>query len=375
MADGRWRMAFACCVLLFAACEKREAPQPSPAANTVSDDDIDFDELGGPNLLSLARGASVVSRTAEQMLEASAVHAIDGDWLTAWRSAPAGPEQTLVFSLPARARIERIGVVVPSQSETPQRVRFEASGDGVAWREITTLAPEPRRDPQLAAVPPFEASYIRVQTLGTQPYFTSIRSVIAKGQELAAPVQPPIEGCWRINGMPARFTRRGTSVAGVIGNDPPMYVLGGTDGRIVRLTWLRGPMWGPAIVTLDPQRRALSGERWHETVRFANSGDGWFGTPLECGSNAAAFPNETEIAAAILKQAGTWTAYGDSALDTIAALIARAPGQRFEIVVPSAAKREAVLARGIRVPIRVAAPQTINETQRVMADGVALHAR
>jgi len=366
----------ACCVLLvLAACGRAEAPA-LPAENAMVADDVDLDNAGGANLLSLARGASVISRTAEQTLESSAAHAIDGDWLTSWRSSPGGPEQTLVFSLAARARVDRVGIIAPQDAEAPSQVRFDASDDGVTWREIKTLSIKPQRAPQLVNVPPFEAQYLRVQTAGGGPY-TSIRSVLAKGTEVAPPRQPPIEGCWRINGTPARFSRRGTSVSGVIGSDPPMYVLGGTDGRAIRLTWLRSAMWGPAIVTLDPQRRALSGERWHEAVREQNSGDGWFGTPLECGSDAAAFEsggfaaavqNETEIAAAMLKRAGSWTAYGDSALDTLAALIARAPGQRFEIVVRTAAQRDRLRARGINTPITVAAAKGI-------VDGVELHAR
>ena len=372
MADGRWRMAFACGVLLlFAACRKAEPPALPPAQSIV--DDIDFDDIGGPNLLSLARGASVVSRTAEQTLETSAVHAVDGDWLTFWRSPPGGPEQTFVFSLPARARIDRIGVLTPpGRGETPPQLRFEASDDGVAWREIQTLSLKEQREPQIASVPPFEASYLRVQTSGTGPYYTAIRSLIAKGQEIAQTKQPPIEGCWQINGMTAHFVQRGTNVAGVIGNDPPMYILGGANGRTIRLTWLRGEMWGPAIITLDPARRALSGERWHETVRDQDSGDGWFGVPSQCEAVAL---DEMEIAAAMLKRAGKWTAYGESALDTIAALIARAPSQRFEIHVRTSAIRDALRKRGINVPISVVPAKAVNEPQRAMADGVVLHAR
>jgi len=385
MADGRWRMAFACGVLLLAACKKAEPPAPPPAQSIV--DEIDLDDIGGPNLLSLARGASVVSRTAEQTLETSAVHAMDGDWLTFWRSPPGGPEQTFVFSLPARARIDRIGVITsPGRGETPPQLRFEASDDGVAWREIQTLSLKEQREPQIATVPPFEASYLRVQTIGTGPYYTAIRSLIAKGQEIAQPKQPPVEGCWQINGMTAHFVQQGTSVAGVIGNDPPMYVLGGANGRTIRLTWLRGAMWGLAIITLDPARRALSGERWHETVRDQDSGDGWFGVPCverrplrppgDSALEAGAAPlDETEIAAAMLKRAGKWTAYGESALDTIAALIARAPSQRFEIHVRTPAMRDALRKRGLEVPISVVPAKAVNEPQRAMADGVVLHAK
>jgi hypothetical protein len=352
-----------CVLLVIVACTKPDEPAPPS--------EIDFDNQDGTNLLSLARGASVVSRTAEQSLDTSAAHAIDGDAGTLWRSPAGGAEQTFVFALPARARIDRVGIAAPRNAETPPRVRFEASENGVAWREIKTLDLTPQDEPQLASVPPFDASYLRVTTLGNN-WYVSVRSVLAKGQQRAVRVQPPIEGCWHINGQPARFSRRGTSIVGVVGNDPPVYVLGGTDGRIVRLNWMRGPMWGPAIVTIDPLRRTLTGQRWHERVWYQSSGEAWFGTPSQC--NDVRF-NETEIAAAMLKRAGTWTAYGESALDTLAALIARAPSQQLEIVVRTPQMRDALRARGITVPISVTPANAITEPQRMMADGVELRAR
>jgi hypothetical protein len=368
-----------CCVLLLLGTCSREKAPTLPQENALIGD-IDLETIQGPNLLTFARGASIVSRTAEQTLQNSAAHAIDGDWLTHWRSAPGGPEQTFVVSLGARSRIDRVGVIAPQTSDlVPQQVRFEASDDTVAWRPVTTFDLHAKRDPQVVRVPPFEASYLRVQTIGTTHYYVALGSLIAMGSELEAPRQPPVEGCWHINGMPARFARRGTSIVGVIGNDPPMYVLGGTDGRSIRLQWLRGAMWGPAIITLDPRRQALSGTRWHERVHLESSGDGWFGTPSRC--NEVTF-NETAIAEAMLKRAGTWMAYGESALDTITAILRNAPNQRFEIVTRTQARRDAVRAplrsRGVdlsRLEFAVTPANAINETQRVMADAVELHLR
>jgi hypothetical protein len=155
-----------------------------------------------------------------------------------------------------------------------------------------------------------------------------------------------------------------------------MYILGGTDGRTIRATWIRGPMWGPAIITLDPHRRALSGVRWHETVRSQDSGDGWFGTPCPVERRALARreADETAIASAILNRTGQWVAYGDSALDTLAALIAREPAKRFQLVVRSAKKRDELRARGIKAAITVTPAKTVTEPQRAMADGVIIAA-
>ena len=259
----------------------------------------------------------------------------------------------------------------------PPRVRFDASDDGASWREIATLEPKQQRDPQLARVTPFNARYLRVETIGRVSAYAAIRSLVAKGQFIEPPRQPPIEGCWHINGMPARFSRRGTSVAGVIGNDPPLYVLGGTDGRAIRVTWMRGKMWGPAILTLDPQRRALSGERWYERVREQNSGEGWFGVPAQC--NEVAF-NETKLAKAMLQRAGRWMAYGASAIETLAEIVAQEPSKRFVVTVHSVAEEQAVRnalrANLARVEIQNAGEaKGITAPQRAIADGVELRAR
>jgi len=51
-----------------------------------------------------------------------------------------------------------------------------------------------QREPQIATVPPFEASYLRVQTIGTGPYYTAIRSLIdGKLPLIARPFEPRIK--------------------------------------------------------------------------------------------------------------------------------------------------------------------------------------
>jgi hypothetical protein len=84
--------------------------------------------------------------------------------------------------------------------------------------------------------------------------------------------------------------------------------------------------------------------------------------------------DETAIASAILNRTGHWVAYGDSALDTLAALIAREPAKRFQLVVRSAKKRDELRARGIKAAIAVTPAKTVTEPQRAMADGVIIAA-
>ena len=342
----------ACCVLaLLAACKEKESPAPPPPETFVSGD-VDYD---GDNLLNLVRGASVISRTAELGLENSAAHAIDGDWLTFWKSAPNGQEQTLAFALPARSRIDHLGAIVSSNPhEIPLQIHFDASDDAATWRQVGTLVPKLQNGPQLVSVKPFDAAYVRVRTEGVTGYYSILYSVIAKGRELAPRVQPSVDGCWTINGMPSRLVQHGSRVSGVIGGDSPMYVSGATDGRVARLMWTRGPMWGWALLALDPQRRELTGVRWHERVGGLTVGDGWFGTPTQC---TVPVPDEIQIAAMILQRAGQWVAYSDDSRDILNALVARLPSRQFRVTAP---------ARSLK---------TITEPQRVLADGVALHLR
>jgi hypothetical protein len=115
------RIRVALFVALFAllGCEETPAPPPSEPVMTVThhtervpDPDYDAD-----NLLNIAHGASVISRTAELNLESSAAHVIDGISVSAWRSAPGSPQETLVFSLPTLAAVRRIGVTAPEHNE------------------------------------------------------------------------------------------------------------------------------------------------------------------------------------------------------------------------------------------------------------------
>ena len=363
-----------CFVLaVLTACDgvKPAEPKPKPEPGPVNPYTVDHDQ---DNLLNLAHGAAVISRTAELTLENSAAHAIDGDFLTFWKTPPNGAEQTLVFSLPARARIERLGVIAPGDAaEAPARLRFEVSDDAIAWRDAATIDVKPVKEPQTVNIAPLEAAYIRVHTVEPSDQSAMFFSILAHGRELAPPAPPRFDGCWTINGLPARFVQRGTSVAGVIGDD--LFVIGGHDGRALRAMWRRGAMWGHAIVTVDPQGRALSGVRWFEDVIDFNRNEAWFGTPAtRCGEIAV---SEVEIANAILTRAKKWSMYGDDAFETASALIARAPSQRFRIVARNQARLDA--ARGAlqssRIEFVVEPKETFNEPQRVLADGVELHLR
>ncbi|HEX8169203.1 MAG TPA: discoidin domain-containing protein [Thermoanaerobaculia bacterium] len=315
------------CIAL--ACGQREpakqaAPEPPSPLTEPPLSKLDFDR---DNLLNLAYGAAVVSRTAELSLESSAVHAIDGSAATVYTTPSGGGDQTLVLALPSRSRIARVGVTVPRDAPlVPQQVRIAASDDLHRWREVATLTPRAERTPQLVDVAPLEARYVRVDTVDRLHNNVSLSSVHAIGQPLEAPAPLQLDGCWTINGEPARFVQRGHRLYGNVG---ATRVSGGIEGNVARLMWRRGPMWGYAAVTLAPETRALTGYTWHEWYAAFAVGAAWFGQPAPC-RGAAPFDDS---AAQIFERSGRLSLYGlhfderdrldssDESLDGLAALL------------------------------------------------------
>lgn len=270
-------------LLLALACDRpTETPAavPAPAAET---------DVAG-NLLDLARGASVISRTGEHSYENSAAHAIDGDILTPWISPPGGPEQTLVLSFATRVRVRRLGLAT-TPGDPVQQLHVASSLDGAAWTAVATLSFEPKAIPQIRDVTPFEARFLRIRTIAPGQHFSLITTVYAIGDELGPPSAGSIDGCWTIDGRSARFEQRGAQIHGVIAprpdtNDRPIQIDGGFDGRTNRLAWRAGAQWGFAILTVSPDGLGLSGLRWHERTDNEGSGDGWLGPRGPCAGLA-----------------------------------------------------------------------------------------
>ena len=334
---------------LFGCRERREEPQEETMFIQPRKHPYD-----GGNLLNLAFGASVVSRTAEQTLDTTPVHALDGSPMTQWVSPPGGPRQSAVFSLPAPARIRQVGVLTTAKN-VPHEVRFAASMDGVNWRDVATVRCKPTLAAQVVDVPPFDGRYLRVEIADDKAYYASLTSVHASGELLSAPVVPEIEGCWRINGAAASFRRNGARVVGAIGTKTPTVIDGGSDGRVYRLMWKRAAMWGYATITVAPDGKTLSGLLWHEEVNPLHAGEGWFGTRVPWGAAPASGRPPTDrleagaapaAAPSLLQQPGRWSLYGvrfdandrilaaesKPTLDYTAQLMKSVPSQRWRLI-------------------------------------------
>jgi len=253
------KLAAAAAILALTCARKAPSPQrpasPPPAP---------------PNLLELTRGASVVSRTGEALLVTSAVRAIDGDNLTEWISPPDNPKQTLTFSLPARARIEQVGITTAAKKENAiASAKFELSVDGVHYADAGTFSIKPSRDAQLFRIAPQIAQYVRVTSLAGHSAYLAVNTVHAVGRFVDAPRIAPIDGSWTINDMSGSF-------AGAYGNVGDFALQGGGN----RFAWIRpNGEYGLAFLTVTPDGKHLSGIVWHEQAIQAQQfwADDWLG--------------------------------------------------------------------------------------------------
>ena len=274
------------------ACEKLQLPpKPNPAqVRKAHIEQAPDDSVERRNLLNIARGAAVVSRTAEMSLENSALRTIDGDPTSDWFTPTGDTQQTITYSLAARSRIVSVGV--SSSPKFPAKtVLFETSLDGKQFTQLTSLPLDVRAGDQMINVPPVEASYVRMTTAESYGVNLDLRVVHAQGAELEQPARRSIDGCWAINTFPAAFTERGASAYGWFDQRERMWLQGGFDGRVWRFLWIRGPQFGLVALTMPPDSSHLSGLKWFEDADPYKIGDSLFGDRRECAEPQSPGPD------------------------------------------------------------------------------------
>jgi len=273
---------------LFTVCSKKEPsvpPPPTPdqirAAHIAEAPD---DSAERKNLLNIARGAAVVSRTAEITLDNSALRAIDGDPRSDWLSPADDHAQTFTFSLGARSRIEEIGAST-APPVSAKNIRYESSLDGRSFTPLATQTLNQAWGDQLMPVkPPVEANYIRVSTLDGYHLFIDLRSVVAHGAEVAPPQPRSIGGCWSINTFPAAIVENGGTAYGWLDQRERMWLDGGFDGRVWRFVFIRGPQIGLIAFSMSPDNNHISGLKWFEDADPKKLSDSLFGKRQTCSA-------------------------------------------------------------------------------------------
>ena len=246
------------------AAEKNTAPVPAAATKD--------------NLLVMARGASVLSRTAEMTLEQTPARLIDGEPESHWTTPPGDIQQSCVLTLPAPARITSFGAgTFDRKPFAAKTVRIETSLDGTKYSPATTLTLTPKLGPQMKSVTPVEAQYVRVSIDENHggPY-AALTSIDATGQFLRAPLLPDVAGCWAVNGAPALLERSGNAVRGTLMWEGLLQFDGGADDAYYRFAWADGPYFGFAAITLTPDGRHFTGMKWHERAEPLTFGTNWF---------------------------------------------------------------------------------------------------
>lgn len=290
--------------LLLVQCAKSRPAAPAEQKKLVDDTHERM------SLLDLTRGTAVLTRSGEAMLDLSALRAIDSDPGSFWMTPPGDLPQSMVVALPARSRVEQVGIrTVAGGGFTAKHVVFESSTDGRRFAPLITITSADSSDGQWFPVTPTETTHLRVTMVDSpQPdHDVRLYSLLARGVELEPPRPGDITGCWIVNGRNARFARRGARVIGILemGRQPIRFD-GGFDGRIYRLNWIRGNDYGMALITVAPGGQRLSGIEWHEEAIPMFFGDSWFGERQTCATSIA---DSGEVMAGLLRRTGRFPLY------------------------------------------------------------------
>jgi hypothetical protein len=281
--------------LLLASCSRPAPEQPAKANEPGALPTDIINEQS--SLLDLSRGATIVSRTGETMLHVSAINTIDGDIGTFWQTPPHDFPQSIVIALGASSRIDRIGIRSLEVGFEPKSVPFESSLDGTTWQPLATITPRKIELAQWLDVAPTTAAYLRVNipAPATAGHDVRLHSIYAHGAEIAPRVDPPIDGCWSINGSAALFVQRGPRATGVLMRGAqPIFLEGGTTGRIWRFNWIHGNDFGLTALALSPDSKHFSGIEWHEEAIPLFRAMPWFGERTTCAP--AVIRNDVELA-------------------------------------------------------------------------------
>ena len=340
-------------LLLIASCSR---PAPQHSAATALPSKLPTDIINErSSLLDITRGATIVFRTGEAMLTTSAINTIDGDLGTAWAPPPHDYPQSIVIALGATSRIDRVGFrSLTGQHFDANHVTFERSLDGTNWQPLAAMISRKIDQAQWTDVAPADAAYLRV-TIPDAAYAdhdARLQSLFAHGTELAAPKNAPIDGCWSLNGEAAVFEQHGTRATCVLDQGKqPVFLAGGTNGRIWRFNWIRGNDYGYTALTVSPDGKHLSALNWHEEAIPLFTAFPWFGERADC----AATPFRDDVPIALLHRAGRVSLFALQ-FDTNGNLNADASREELQSLVS--------IIRGVPVPIRIIAHEFRQDSKR-----------
>jgi hypothetical protein len=338
-------------LILLASCSRSEhAPEKAPPSKLPADV---VNERS--SLLDITRGATIVSRTGEAMLSTSAMSMIDGEVETFWTPPSHDYPQSFVIALAAPSRIDRVGFrSLTALHFEANHVTFERSLDGANWQPLAAMTTRHVSEAQWIDVAPVEAAYLRVTIPDTAypDHDARVESLLAHGTELAAPKNAAIDGCWSISGGAAKFVQHGARVAGVVEQDKqPLFLAGGTNGRIWRFNWIRGNDYGYTLLTASPDGKHLTAMNWHEDAIPLFTAFPWFGDRGDC----AATPPHDDVPIALLHRVGRVSLFALQ-FDANGNLLADASRDELQSLIG--------IIRSVPVPLRIIAREFRQDPKR-----------
>ncbi|MGA7614011.1 MAG: hypothetical protein WBX15_02415 [Thermoanaerobaculia bacterium] len=370
-------------LLLLAGCRQVEeaasSVKPVKAEQTATSLPDDSE-----NLFNLPHGVVVTHRSGEMSLDSSAIQAVDSNTLSMWITPPDTVEASMTFELPAKCRIDHVGLSTPfgSPAASARTIRYEWSEDGKDFHPLTTVRLEKPGPNQLFTAGPVEARFIRATTVETagSTRQAAVALLEGRGQPLEPPAIGAVDGTWKLNNDSGSFGSTGNRIAGTVRTTAgEMHLDGGLDGEMIRFVWMRGAEYGCGAMTVTPDSSTLNAVWWFRlwpAPLFA--GPSWFGRK----EGSASVAPDSRLADEFLRRLGSYRLYGlhfenDGSLDShanaaglafTAALIARYRTKSPRIVIHEfhqataaenlrlaekevAALREALAAHGIDLSV------------------------
>ncbi|RTZ75742.1 MAG: hypothetical protein DSZ00_01400 [Gammaproteobacteria bacterium] len=248
--------------------------------------------IAGEDILTLKKGAMILSHMGQYGDEFPANALIDGQvipfWSSARRNVPGFRPDSFIIELARPYRIRRLVVENRENDEmyypgiSARKVRFSVStvSSTGPWKPAAVIEGKKYDRSEVELAEPVEARWLKVEVLSNHghPLYTEISELEAYGEPLTDEPLPKGNpgGIYRTNYGLLMLKAEGEKVEGCYELDKG-YVRGVTNGRVFEIEWFehRGEERGTALLVLSSSG-FLNG-LWYEDGKMMGP---WFGNRL-----------------------------------------------------------------------------------------------